>query len=480
MESLPPELFNAIATRLAYLRIHVLVTPEGIADLKALASHETIRPAVQDLCLIPPLSRNHDLPLAEFTEVLRRNPEGRDWTSEEIQAHYKVYKATHAAHLMFAQSDSVVSNIAECLAQFDNLRSIGLDAYPLARFPRRGKPAACLGLRGLERGPLYSLFEQKLVRHSQRPHPSYNWLGANHPAWNKVLTSVLQALCMVSSSVAIQRLYTCSLRWNVVLPAAYLTFSKPLYEPLAFCLRDLRVLEVCLGPGSPEDAREDCLPGLITRAAPTLRTLKLFQWAQMQDSSPDIFADLAPQIPFSRLVRLHLHWVEVTQSDFALFLRSAAPSLRVLTLVALNLKDHLPDSLERTTVLKAIWRNFRNILQVTIPSIHVFAMTRISCRRHQLCFTKSCREGQSPSSTIKHFSRLVSFPLDYFSYHANQTPTTFADWLDTLDLDPETPLARDLPVLSGGSHSLRIGNPVPNLGDEVNKAAAETFELGSP
>ncbi|OJK01502.1 hypothetical protein ASPACDRAFT_1887155 [Aspergillus aculeatus ATCC 16872] len=393
MESLPPELFDAIATHLAFVdwcalrltckalyraiwpvfarryfqRIHVMVTPEGIADLKALASHETIRPVVQDLCLIPPLSRNYNIPLAEFTEVLRSAPERRDWTSEEIQAHYTVYKATHTAHLTFAQSESLVSSLAECLAQFDNLR------------------------------------------------------------------------------------------------------SRSLYEPLAFCLRDLRVLEVCLGPGSPEGARDDCLPGLITRAAPTLRTLKLFQWAQMQESSPDVFADLAPQVQFSRLVRLHLHWVEVTQSDFALFLRSAAPSLRMLTLVALSLKDPLPDGSECIRVLTTIWRNFRNILQETIPAIHVFAMTWIACRRHQLRFAKSCRKNQSASPATEDFS-----------YHANRTPATFADWLNTLDLDPETPLARDLPALSRGSHSLYIGTRIPNLGDELNEAAAVTFELGSP
>ncbi|RAH43978.1 uncharacterized protein BO95DRAFT_193339 [Aspergillus brunneoviolaceus CBS 621.78] len=56
---------------------------------------------------------------------------------------------------------------------------------------------------------------------------------------------------------------------------------------------------------------------------------------------------MAPQVHFSRLMRLHPHWVEVTLSDLALSLRSAAPSLRVVTLVALNLKENLPDSSER-------------------------------------------------------------------------------------------------------------------------------------
>ncbi|RDK46608.1 hypothetical protein M752DRAFT_310116 [Aspergillus phoenicis ATCC 13157] len=132
---------------------------------------------------------------------------------------------------------------------------------------------------------------------------------------------------------------------------------------------------------------QQSLPCLVIRAAPNLHILRLGLWDQFYNLSSNLFTGLAQQVRFTCFSELHLRWVEPSQPSFQLFLRTAAPTLQILTLIAVSFDDPIPVGMDPSPELReamsTLWRRFLNTLRDTIPTIGFFRMRWIAHRQHR-------------------------------------------------------------------------------------------------
>ncbi|RAH62493.1 hypothetical protein BO85DRAFT_516989 [Aspergillus piperis CBS 112811] len=470
MEKLPPELVGIIGSHLEYpdwcaLRltskiiyqlssslfarryfqyVSVILTREAIAELEDLTSNESFRNEVKELSLIPQIFGDYGVDLDAFTSILHLCvPESQEWTAKEVQAQYTIYVAAETDHLAFAESASLVGSLTRCLSRMRNVSTIGLRAYPSQRLCKEKSPHVCLGRRALQERLPFGPCAQLLVSSARRladPSPSMRrvvwdmWVDIRHPVWTKGLTSLLKAMCAVSPPLAVQRLYTCLTEDEFAVPPDCFTLSQHLYQSLQPILHVLVDLDICLGPPKPEDTAES-LHCLVIRAAPNLHTLRLTLWDQFHDVSPDHFTNLAQQVQFTRLSELHLHWVELTIPGFQLFLRTAAPTLKVLTLVAVSLNGPVPVGMRPASAfhkaISTVWRGLLNTLRDTIPTIRFLRMRKLAYHQHVISMTDRSRMRR----LLPMGSRFVYKPAGGIFYNIN-TKMSFAEWIDQLELIP--------------------------------------------
>ncbi|RAK98222.1 uncharacterized protein BO80DRAFT_480266 [Aspergillus ibericus CBS 121593] len=283
----------------------------------------------RELCLTPQEFGDHEVDLAAFTGILHLDiPESQNWTTEEVKARYTIYKSAQTDQLALADSTSVVASLTQCLERLEHVSTIGMRDYPPMDPSKKTSPFICLGMQTLRK--------QLLV------NPCARLRG--------------RAICPSTGR---------PLENNYMVPPDCFTLSGPLHQSLQACLQDLQDLDNCLGPADPDD-NTDFLSHLATRAAPNLFVLRLSMWDQLHDLSSVPFTHLAQKIHFTRLSELHLHHVELTQPRFQLFLHTAAPTLQVLTLVAVSLNDPIPVlrrcSLEHHAAIFTVWRRFLDTL----------------------------------------------------------------------------------------------------------------------
>ncbi|PYH30599.1 uncharacterized protein BO87DRAFT_366671 [Aspergillus neoniger CBS 115656] len=471
MNKLPPELIDAIGSHFDYsdwcaLRltckifyqlssslfakryfqyVSVILTREAIAELEDLTSNESFRNEVKELSLIPQVFGDYGVDLDAFTSILHLCvPESQEWTAKEVQAQYAIYVAAETDHLAFAESASLVGSLTRCLSRMRNVSTIGLRAYPSQRLCKEKSPHVCLGRRALRERLPFGPCAQLLVstaRRSADPSPSMRrvvwdmWVDIRHPVWTKGLTSLLEAMCAVSPTLAVQRLYTCLTEDEFAVPPDCFTLSQHLYHSLQPILHVLVDLDICLGPPKPEDTAES-LHYLVVRAAPNLQILRLTLWDQFHDLSPDHFTNLAQQVQFTRLSELHLHWVELTIPGFQLFLRTAAPTLKVLTLVAVSLNGPVPVARRPAPAfheaISTVWRGFLITLRDTIPTIRFLRMRGLAYRQHMIRMTDPSRK----TTIVPRGSRIVYKSARGIFYDIN-TRMSFAEWIDQLELRPQ-------------------------------------------
>ncbi|GKZ25215.1 hypothetical protein AbraIFM66951_000558 [Aspergillus brasiliensis] len=468
MNKLPPELVDSIGSHFEYSdwcalrltcktlhrlscshfarryfrRVSVILTREAIAELEALTLHETFRYVVEELSIIPQVFGDYEVDLDAFKAILYLcTPGSRDWTTEEVQAQYIIYKAAQTDHLAFAESASSAESLTRCLSRLTNVSTIGLRACPAQQPSKKETHFVCIGTRALQKqlpfDPCVRLLMPSARRLADRPLTAQcivreMWKDIRHPVWTKGLTSLFEALCTVSPPLAVQRLYTCLAEDDLVVPPDCFTLSKPLYQSLQLVLHELRDLDICLGPSKPNDTAES-LPCLLIRAAPKLHILRLTLWDQFHDLSSDHFTDLAHKIRFGCLSELHLHWVELTQPSFQLFLRTAAPTLRVLTLVAVSLNDPVPVPMGRSPEFQAamytVWRRFLNTLRDTVPGIHFFRMRRLAYRQRSF----KTRDPSRMPLISKGFRSISEHPNSTF--YKISPIMSFSEWINQLELD---------------------------------------------
>ncbi|GKZ38458.1 hypothetical protein AbraIFM66950_010682 [Aspergillus brasiliensis] len=469
MNKLPPELVDSIGSHFEYSdwcalrltcktlyrlscshfarrhfrRVSVILTRGAIAELEALTLHESYRIVVEELSLIPQVFGDYEVDLDAFKALLHlcKPPGSQDWTTEEVQAQYMIYKAAQTDHLAFAESASLVESLTRCLRRLTNVSTIGLRVFPAQRPGKKETHFVCIGTRALQKqlpfDPCVRLLRLSARRSADRPFSAHHivremWKDIRHPVWTKGLTSLFEALCTVSPPLAVQKLYTYMAEDDLVVPPDCFTLSKPLYQRLQLVLHELRDLDVCLGPSQPNDTAES-LPCLVIHAAPKLHILRLTLWDQFHDLSSDHFTDLAHKIRFGCLSELHLRWVELTQPSFQLFLRTAAPTLRVLTLVAVSLNDPVPVPMGRSPEFQAamytVWRRFLNTLRDTLPAIHYFRLRGLAYRQRRF-------RTSDPSSmpSISNGFRSISEHPNSTCYKINPI-MSFSEWINQLELD---------------------------------------------
>ncbi|KAI2970259.1 hypothetical protein CBS147323_3383 [Aspergillus niger] len=470
MNKLPPELIDAIGSHFDYsdwcaLRltckifyqlssshfarryfryVSVILTRDALAELESLTLHESFRRVVEELSIIPQAFGDYEMDLDAFKIILHLcTPESQAWTVEEVQAQYLIYEAAQTDHLAFAESVSLVKSLTRCLERLENVSIIGLRPYPSQR-PDSQNPFVCLGMRALRKQLPFDPCIRFLLVGADAHRPVHRnfisrsiawtmWKDIRHPVWAKGLTSLFEAMCAASPPLKVQRLYTCHVEDEFVVPPDCFTLSQSLYQSLKFLLRELRDLEVRLGPSNRNESSES-LPCLVIRAAPNLHILRLTLWDQFHHLSADNFTNLAKQVRFTCLSELHLQWVELTQPSFQLFLRTAAPTLQVLTLIAVSLNDPIPvrmgSSSEFREAMSTLWRHFLNTLRDTIPGVNFFRMRGLAYRQRRFSMNDPLKSAMDLRNLYSH---------DSYVYKINTT-VSFTERINQLELRPGCPL----------------------------------------
>ncbi|RDH27010.1 hypothetical protein BDQ94DRAFT_163983 [Aspergillus welwitschiae] len=184
---------------------------------------------------------------------------------------------------------------------------------------------------------------------------------------------------------------------------------------------------------------QQSLPCLVIRAAPNLHILRLGLWDQFYNLSSNQFTSLAQQVRFACFSELHLRWVEPSQPSFQLFLRTAAPTLQVLTLIAVSFDDPIPVGMDPSPELReamsTLWRRFLNTLRDTIPTIGFFRMRWVAYRQRRFSIMGPLESAIGLRDLYSH---------DCYVYKIN-TSVSFTEWIDQLELRPGYPLDRLLP-----------------------------------
>ncbi|KAJ5993751.1 hypothetical protein N7451_009475 [Penicillium sp. IBT 35674x] len=81
------------------------------------------------------------------------------------------------------------------------------------------------------------------------------------------------------------------------------------------------------------------LSDIIVEAAPSLKVLTPSQCCANRDMSPS-YTGISERLNFTRLAELHLCWIETTSYSFQAFPRTAALTLKPLSLASVNLNEN--------------------------------------------------------------------------------------------------------------------------------------------
>ncbi|KAJ5675800.1 hypothetical protein N7462_008697 [Penicillium macrosclerotiorum] len=324
-----------------FKRVTILLTREGLDRLEYVAASETLRGSVEEIWIIPNLFDHWaNLDKASFTKVdirryllrLGRHPttEEHNEVQAELEALFAVYEATMAEHRAILEPPGLLGRLEKCLPRLEKAVTLGLRSYE-TRFllnKARNTDFTCLGLRELK-----SHFNFK---RSPMFHQSVSYMP-----YSLVFLQLLNAI--VKSNRKVQALHTCSHYFcGMKLESFQLPESQ--YQSLLPLLKDLTTLHMCirLKDHEQENFDEDTFKRLLNimiTAAPTLKTLSFAQWSPIEELSPRYFKDVSQRIQFTQLEELHLHSIEVTVNSLEEFLRTAAPTLKRLSLRLVSLVD---------------------------------------------------------------------------------------------------------------------------------------------
>ncbi|KAJ5770382.1 uncharacterized protein N7511_002433 [Penicillium nucicola] len=333
---------EAYATRY-FKKITLLLTREGLDRLEHVAASESLRGSVEEIWIIPNLFDHWaNLGKASFTKVdnrkylltLGRHPttEEHNEVQAELEALFAVYEATMAEHRAIVESPGLLDRLEKCLPRLENAVALGLRSYE-TRFllnTARNTDFTCLGLRELK-----SHFNFK---NCPMFHQSVSFMP-----YSLVFSQLLNAI--IKSGRKVQALHTCSHSFcGMKLKLFQLPESQ--YQSLLPLLKDLKTLHMCirLKDHGRENFDEDTLKRLLNimvTTAPTLKTLHFAQWSPIEEISPLFFKHVSQRIQFTQLEELHLHSIEVTVSSLEEFLRTAAPTLKRLSLRLVSLVDSI-------------------------------------------------------------------------------------------------------------------------------------------
>ncbi|KAJ5947933.1 hypothetical protein N7466_000948 [Penicillium verhagenii] len=338
---------EAYATRY-FKTISLLLTREGLDRLEHIAAcNETLRGSVEEIWIIPTLLESWThldkvrFPSVDTTAPLvrwGRNPpiEEPGAIQAEFEALYSVFEATLKEHRAILES-GLFSALEKCLPRLENAITIGLRFYATNFLLDIVKPSGftCLGLCELKSKFNYNL---KILPMFPQRFPFI--------PYNLAFTQLLNAI--IKSSHEIQALHTCGLSHGghdscgMTLKSFQLPESQ--YHLLLPLLKDLTTLHMCIRLKDHEQETFDektfkRLLNVLVTVAPTLKILTFAQWSPIEELSPLYFEDVSQRIQFSRLEELHLHSIEVTVNSLEGFLRTAAPTLKRLTLELVSLVD---------------------------------------------------------------------------------------------------------------------------------------------
>lgn len=189
---------------------------------------------------------------------------------------------------------------------------------------------------------------------------------------------------------------------------------------------------------------------ILVEAAPSLKNLTYGQWCPGRNLSPCSFTSLSKRVQFTRLQELHFCWVEFTSSSFEAFLRTAVPTLRVLSLKSVDLKEKVMSPLiplegggqndfkwtgtigkEMKQAWRRVWNTIRDQLSLECLSMH-----KLGFCGHKISIRDRFSHTSGRPSDVKS--------LDAF-YNGTIASISFHDWINNLEADPSLMRGKDLP-----------------------------------
>lgn len=408
----------------------MLVTQDSLEELNGFATDEFIRRRLQELWIVPVLFEGVDeMCLGTFRDTA--HPE----------EYFEQYQAEVANHRRILVSENFQNVLTHCVAQFENLSTIGLRSLTMAyrTASHRESSPRCLGLRSLQkrvpchRGSMYL----HIMRHNKTT------IGRDHAL---VLSALLKAA--TASHRPLKRIDMCN-DFHLGCTAAALNL-KSTRESLLPIIRGLETLHLCQLAEQPEDSSLDIMRDILVEAAPSLKNLTYGQWYPGQNLSPCSFTSLSKRVQFTRLQELHFCWVEFTSSNFEAFLRTAAPTLRVLSLKSVDLREKVMSPLiplegggqndfkwtgtigkEMKQAWRRVWNIIRDQLSLECLSMHKLGFC---------CHKTSIRDRFSHTSGRQSDVKI----LDAF-YNGTIASISFHDWINNLEADPSFMRGKDLP-----------------------------------
>ncbi|KAJ5267539.1 hypothetical protein N7478_010347 [Penicillium angulare] len=367
---------EAYSTR--YFRsLSLLLTHEGLSRLEEVAESEALRGSVQEIWIIPNLFegwpqkdktsfKRPSLTHWKMRGLFRREPEESNDSQAEYEAQldalFAVYEATIAEHRAILDS-GLFEALEKCLPRLENAINIGLQCYPIDTLLREAHYGSfrCLGLRELKSqlntpGMLSNLTPPQQFQHHMLSIPL-------RLAFSHLLNGIIK------SSRKVQALHTCGndayplpIRDNYVcgMTLGSLQLPESQYQLLLPLLCELTTLHMCIRikDNKHDIFHEDTLKRLLNiliTVAPKLKFLVFAQWIPMEELSPLYFQDLSQRIQFYQLGELHLHSIEVTVDALKHFLRTAAPTLKRLSLKKVNLVDAITTDPGPLTADRGTW-----------------------------------------------------------------------------------------------------------------------------
>ncbi|KAJ5908899.1 hypothetical protein N7495_001581 [Penicillium taxi] len=230
-----------------------------------------------------------------------------------------------------------------------------------------------------------------------------------------------------------------------------------------------------------EDTFKRLLNVLVT-VAPILKTLTFAQWSPMGELSPLYFKDLSQRIRFSQLEELHLHSIEVTVNSFEEFLRTAAPTLKRLSLRLISLVDGItsapylgPLAKNESSWIPLLSTEVKNEMQGLWKRVFEFLADHLKLQYVQLsCLGYRGRDvilqdhlyterGQPDAKPSSDFS-----PLSIY-FDAERASIPFKEWVTQLQIEMWHRTIIGGPKIPGAS-SIQLRNPGQDFSRMVTHA----------
>lgn len=265
----------------------------------------------------------------------------------------------------------------------------------------------------------------------------------------------------------------------------HLQLSEAQYQLLLPLLKDLTTLHMCI---RLKDHEEEFfgkgtfirLLKILVISSSTLKTLTFAQWSPIEELSPLYFKDLAQSVQFSQLEELNLHSIEVTVDSLEAFLRTAAPTLKRLSIRLISLVDGIisaPDlgpltensqswvsslSTEIKTEIQGLWRRVFKVLADHLK-LQYIEMSELGYRGRLIMlkdplYMERGQPGAKPSPGLN--------PSDFY-FDSEGASVLFTEWVTQLQIEMWHRTAFGGPKLPGTSNVRQVRPGFGNIASSV-------------
>ncbi|KAJ6095763.1 hypothetical protein N7486_006509 [Penicillium sp. IBT 16267x] len=369
--------------------ICISVKSDGLHRLEELAADDSLRTRVQELWIKPDLFKGrYQLSLEAFRHTA--HAEACRTMGLDLEECYAQYQAISADHLHILESETLGNTLTKCVARFENLKTFGLRSCSKASW----------------HGPKNCPFSQN--------DPYVQWLPQQ--PYDNTKDHVLAFSAMMKAVVATSRhlrtLHTCNGYHN------------------SLTTTGLTILQ---------DTRRTFFEGL-----------DILTMLSKSKYEPSYLTEISERLNFTRLTELHLCWIEFTPDSFETFLRTAAPTLKSLSLESVNLNQNNKPPLisdEEAITLGIRWlgliedpmkRAWGQIVAMLLDqtSLEHLSLETIGFRRYPITIMDSLRDiSGKPSSMDSSIT----------CYDSAQARISFREWISNLQAQPSRYLGHNLP-----------------------------------